>query len=119
MAVRRVLLRARAGGRVMPDLESARRDWEDGYRRLELASRDDHQAERLRQQFDLISAELRRRVGGTFTLVMLADAYSGSDAWARQAVEEHAALPGWARSVSMVGDAAFHIYARGAVDYSP
>ena len=50
---------------------------------------------------------------------MLADAYSGSDAWARQAVEEHAALPGWARSVSMVGDAAFHIYARGAVDYSP
>ena len=42
----------------MPDLESARRDWEDGYRRLELASRDDHQAERLRQQFDLISAEL-------------------------------------------------------------
>jgi len=103
----------------MPDLESARRDWEDGHRRLELASRDDHQAERLRQQFDLISAELRRRVGGTFTLVMLADAYSGSDAWARQAVEEHAALPGWARSVSMVGDAAFHIYARGAVDYSP
>ena len=103
----------------MGDLDSARRDWEDGYRRLELAYRDDRQAERLRLQFDLISAELRRRVGGTFTLAMLADAYSGADTWTRQAVEEHLATPGWARSVSMVGDAAFHIYARGAVDYTP
>lgn len=103
----------------MPDLESARRDWEDGHRRFERASRDDLQGERLRLQFDLIAAELRRRVGSTFTLAMLADAYSGSDAWTRQAVEEHAATPGWARSVSMVGDAAFHIYARGAVDYVP
>ena len=64
----------------MADLESARRDWDDGHRRFERASRDDLQAERLRAQFDLISAELRRRVGGTFTLAMLADAYSGSDA---------------------------------------
>jgi len=103
----------------MADLESARRDWDDGHRRFERASRDDLQAERLGAQFDLISAELRRRVGGTFTLAMLADAYSGSDAWTRQAVEEAAAAPGWARSVAMVGDAAFHMYARGAVDYTP
>ena len=101
------------------ELDSARRDWEDGQRRLELASRDEVQAERLRHQFDLISAELRRRVGSTFTLAMLADAYAGSEAWMLQAVEEHAATPGWARSVSMVGDAAFHVYARGAVDYAP
>ena len=71
------------------------------------------------RQLDLISAELRRRVGSTFTLAMLADAYAGSDAWTLQAVEEHAPTPGWARSVSMVGDAAFHVYARGAVDYTP
>jgi hypothetical protein len=103
----------------MGDLDSARRDWEDGHRRFERASRDDLQAERLRLQFDLISAELRRRVGSTFTLAMLADAYSDADTWTRQAVEERAATPGWARSVSMVGDAAFHIYARGAVDYTP
>jgi hypothetical protein len=103
----------------MPDLDSARRDWEDGNRRFERASRDELQAERLRLQFELISAELRRRVGGTFTLAMLADTYSRSDAWTRQAVEEHAATPGWARSIAMVGDAAFHIYARGAVDYTP
>jgi chorismate-pyruvate lyase len=104
---------------VRSELDSARRDWEDGHRRLELASHDDVRAERLRQQMEVVSAELRRRVGGTFTLAMLAEAYAGSDAWTRQAVEEHAATPGWARSVSMVGDAAFHVYARGAVDYAP
>lgn len=101
------------------ELDSARRDWEDGNGRFERACQDEVQAERLRPQFDLISAELRRRVGSTFTLAMLADAYAGSDAWMLQAVEEHAATPGWARSVSMVGDAAFHVYARGAVDYTP
>ena len=100
-------------------LDGARSDWEDGYRRFELASRDAAEAERLQGQLDVVSAELRRRVGGTFTLGMLATAYASSDAWTRQAIEEHAATPGWARSVSIVGDAAFHVYARGAVDYSP
>ena len=101
------------------DIESARHAWQDGHRRLELASRDDGQAEHLRHQFEVVSAELRRRVGGTFTLAMLAAAYAGSDAWTRQAIEEYAATSGWARSVSTVGDAAFHVYARGAVDYTP
>ena len=86
-------------------VDSARRDWEEGNRRFELASRDPAAADRLSRQFDLISAELRRRVGGTFTVAMLATAYEPT--------------PGWARSVSMVGDAAFHVYARGAVDYTP
>jgi hypothetical protein len=104
---------------VSSDLNSTRRDWEDGHRRLELGSRDHGQAERLRDQFDIVSAELRRRVGSTFTLAMLADAYAGSDAWTRQAIEEYAATPGWARSVAMVADAAFHVYARGAMDYAP
>jgi hypothetical protein len=108
------------GDVVTVDLDGARRDWEDGYRRFELASRDDGvQAERLRQQFDIISAELRRRVGGTFTLVALGHAYAESDAWARLAIEEYAPTPGWARTVTLVGDAAFHVYSRGAVDYVP
>ena len=101
------------------DVAGARRDWEDGQRRFDLACRDRAQAERLLEQFDLISAELRRRVGSTFTLAMLADAYASADGWTRQAIEEHAPSPGWARSVSMAGDAAFHVYARGAVDYTP
>lgn len=101
------------------DLDSTRRDWEDGRRRLELALRDDVQAERLELQYEVISAELRRRVGGTFTLAALVEAYAGSDAWARQAVHEHAATPGWSRSVATVCDAAFHAFARAALDYAP
>lgn len=101
------------------DVEGARRDWEDGSRRFELARRDEAQAERLSSQLELILAELRRRVGSTFTLSSLANAYAGSDAWILQVVEEHAPTPGWARTVSMVGDAAFYMYARGAVDYTP
>jgi hypothetical protein len=104
---------------VSSDLDSTRRDWEDGHRRLEFGSRDEVQTERLRDQFDVVSSELRRRVGSTFTLAMLADAYAGSDAWTRQAIEEYAATPDWTRSVAMVTDAAFHVYARGAADYTP
>ncbi len=119
MAARSLLHGLGARRLVSSALDSARRDWEDGYRRLDLASRDNAQAERLRHQLDVVSAELRRRVGGTFTLAMLADAYEGSDAWTRQAIEESVTTPGWARSVAMVGDAAFHEYSRGAVDYTP
>ena len=74
--------------------------------------------ERLEAQFDVIIAELRRRVGGTFTLRELSGP-TRSGRLGLQAVEEQAPVPGWARTVSMVGDAAFHAYARGAVDYSP
>ena len=119
MAGRRLLLGGGARLLMSHGLESARRDWEEGYRRFEQACRDATQAVRLHDQLDVVSAELRRRVGSTFTLVELADAYVGADRWTRQAIEEQAATPGWARSVSVVVDAAFHIYARGAVDYTP
>jgi hypothetical protein len=105
--------------RVTVDLESARRDWEDGYRRLLSLSRDPVQADRLHSQIDVVTEELRRRVGGTYTLAGLALAYTTSEKWVRQAVEERAAAPGWARSLAVVGDAAFHVYARGAMDYRP
>jgi hypothetical protein len=58
-------------------------------------------------------------VGGTFTLAQLARAYAGSERWAREAVSERAPAPGWPRTLALVGDAAFHLYARAAVDYEP
>jgi hypothetical protein len=100
-------------------LDGARRDWEDGYRRFELERRVEPTGERLQLQFDVVSGELRRRVGGTFTLAELAAVYATSDGWIRQAIEEYAATPQWVRSVATVGDAAFHVYARGALDYRP
>lgn len=104
---------------MIANLDVVRNDWEVGYRRLQLVSRDDNQAATLAAQVDLISAELRRRVGSTFTLEMLAEAYVGADVWVRQAIEELLPTPGWARTIVMVEDAAFHMYARGAVDYAP
>jgi hypothetical protein len=102
------------------DIESARRDWEDGYRRLiAAAARDPVEADRLHRQLDVVTGELRRRVGSTFTVAELARAYPDSERWTRTAVEESGAPPGWARSLAMAGDAAFHLYARGAVDYAP
>lgn len=96
------------------EVESARREWAEGHRRL-LDERD----ERLLAQVDVVAAELRRRVGGTFTLRELAEAYAGAERWSRAVVAEHAPAPGWPRTLSLVEAAAFHQYARGAQDYEP
>ena len=101
------------------DLEGMRREWERGHRRYQQALRDGPHPDRLEGQFDVLTGELRRRIGSTFALAELARAYGDADAWALHAVEEQAPGPGWARTVSMVTDAAFHVYARGAVDYRP
>jgi hypothetical protein len=100
-------------------LELARRQWEEGHRRFEVDARDPAQSERLEAAFEAISDELRKRVGQTFTLGELALAYERADDWSRDAVAARAPLPGWPRTVTMVQDAAFHRYARGATDYRP
>jgi ribonuclease HI len=100
-------------------LETVRREWEDGYRRFEAASRDPVVADRLRAQLEVVTSELRKRIGQTFTLEQLAEAYERADEWARQAVSEQAPTPGWPRNLAAVEDAAFHLYQRGAVDYAP
>jgi hypothetical protein len=100
-------------------LDAVRREWEEGYRRFEAASRDPVAGERLHIHLEIVSDELRRRVGQTFTLGELAAAYERADAWVRDAVSERAATPGWPRTLSIVEDAAFYLYQRGAVDYRP
>jgi hypothetical protein len=101
------------------DVESARRDWADGWRRLQEESREPRDAERLERQLGAVTDELRKRVGGTFTLAELAQAYADAERWAREVVAEQAPAPGWPRSLATVQDAAFHLYARGAADYEP
>lgn len=100
-------------------LEAARQQWAEGNRRLESQASDPDVYERLLDQLEAATEELRKRVGETFTLALLADVYGASDTWMREAVEERAATPGWTRQLSVVQDAAFHLYARGATDYSP
>jgi hypothetical protein len=101
------------------EVESARREWEEGHRRLHERARGEAHPERLLAQVDVVAAELRRRVGGTFTLRELAEAYAGAEAWTRDVVAEQAPAPGWPRTLSLVEAAAFHLYARGAQDYRP
>lgn len=101
------------------EVESARRDWEEGHRRLVEQARDAATGDRLLAQVDAVAAELRRRVGGVFTLRELAAAYARSDEWSRAVVSEQAPAPGWPRTLSLVEAAAFYLYARGAQDYQP
>jgi len=101
------------------ELESARREWEEGHRRLLEQARNEGTGDRLLDQVDVVAAELRRRVGGVFTLRELAEAYARSDEWTRAVVSEQAPAPGWPRTLSLVEAAAFHLYARGAQDYQP
>jgi hypothetical protein len=94
-----------------------RQEWEEGNRRLE-AERDDRaRYERLLQQVEIVTDELRRRVGQTYSLDELAAAYRDAERWAREAVEEHAPSQGWPRDLALVLAAAFHAYQRGATDY--
>jgi hypothetical protein len=103
---------------VSADLESARLEWERAYRDLVEVAGDPAAEEQVGAQVEAITTELRRRVGGTFTLGELAEAYADADGWARDVLSEQAA-PGWPRTLTVVEGAAFHIYARGAIDYTP
>jgi hypothetical protein len=100
-------------------LETVRQEWEEGNRRFEQAIEDPAARDRLLPQLELVSDELRKRIGQTFTLDELAGAYAGADRWVRAVVEERAATLGWPRTLALVQDAAFHLYQRGAVDYAP
>jgi hypothetical protein len=103
----------------MTSVEAARQQWEEGNRRLESEAADPALYLRLLEQLEVANDELRKRIGETFTLAELADAYGGSDHWLRQALEERMEAPGWERTLSLVQDAAFYRYARGATDYTP
>jgi hypothetical protein len=96
-------------------VENARHQWEDGYRRLQELASDRPLHHRLLGQVDVLRDELNRRVGQTFTLAELAAAYQDADRWLLEVLPPG---PG-ATQLGLVEDAAFHLYARGAVDYRP
>lgn len=100
-------------------LEHARQQWKQGHRRLQADGGDARRRARLDAQVEAVTEELRRRLGTTFTLRELLAFYDAADTWARDAVAER--LPGtdWLRDQALVEDAAFYLYARGAVDYEP
>jgi hypothetical protein len=100
-------------------VEHARQQWEEGHRRLESRAGDRPVYNRLQDQVAAVREELRRRVGQTFTLAQLADVYAGAERWSRDAAARGAPETTRPEDLATVEDAAFHLYARGAVDYTP
>ena len=95
-------------------LEYDRLQWHEGERRLrELPSERRRPFERVLER---LVAELRRRLGSSFTAQELADLYDGSNAWTMALAIETA--PGepvaWEQ---WVADAAFNRYLRDASDW--
>ena len=103
----------------MDALALARHEWAEGGRRLEAERADRARYARLVEQVAAINDELRRRVGGVYTIAELVHAYRDADPWARQVVADRAPGPAWPRDLSLVLAAAFHAYQRGAADYMP
>ena len=103
----------------MLDLELARQQWRDGNRRLEEARSDRKRYRRLVEGTDRVVDALRRRLGQSFTLAELVAAYGGADDWVLEVLEDADPEGAAPLEPGTVADAAFHAYARGAVDYRP
>lgn len=102
-----------------PAVEHARQQWEESARRLEQEARDRAHRLQLLRQVEAVTAELRRRIGETFTLAELAREYARAEVWSREVVAATEPPPGWPGTLSLVEGAAFRAYARGAIDYAP
>ena len=96
--------------------ENALAQWQEGLRRLAEAPPEEQRM--LERVTAAVEAELRRRLGGAFTTVELADLYdSGTDLVTDLAVSV-APNDSYAWDVRTVGDAAFARYLRGASDFA-
>ena len=92
-------------------LENALFQWEEGERRL----RDAPPLERsdLERATDAVGAELRRRLGSSFTVDELAEFYAGGVDWASDIAQRDSA----GTDSAWVVDAAFGRYAREAINF--
>jgi hypothetical protein len=93
-------------------VENALFQWDEGERRLR--SFDDPERTQLDHAARAVLQELRRRLGGAFTLGELADFYGSGTDWADDIAERQFAGTDTSHAV----DAAFARYARFASDYA-
>ncbi|MHB1537624.1 MAG: hypothetical protein ACYCYN_03820 [Solirubrobacteraceae bacterium] len=66
---------------------------------------------------ETVVAELRRRLGGRFTVAELADLYAQGTSWCFQLATVTAPSAPWAWDGAIAADAAFARYVRDAADY--
>jgi len=103
-------------------LASSRSQWEEARRRLDAERADGVRYRQLVDLTEVVTAGLRRRLGSMFTLAALDELYADTEQWVPLAISE--ALPSEGSRVTIadtavVLDAAFDLYARGAVDHRP
>ena len=100
-------------------VDAARAEWKRAFEKIESERTNPRRYRRLLAAVEAVTQELTARIGQTFTTDELLDAYADVERWGRVAVEERAPYEGWSRDVALVEDAAFYLYARGAVDFEP
>ena len=93
-------------------IENALFQWEEGEARVREAS--GSEARELERAARLVVEELRRRLGGSFTLGELADLYGEGTDWVRDEVQRRFREV----SIGTAVDAGFLRYARSASDYA-
>ena len=96
--------------------ETALEQWKEGARRLDDAPFDEQPVLELVTRE--VVAELRRRLGSTFTTEELAELYDAGTAWVADIAVAKAPEYPFAWDVRVVGDAAFARYLREAFDYA-
>jgi hypothetical protein len=90
--------------------------WQDGERRL--AEAPAAQRATLERVARRIEAELRRRLGGAFTVEELADLYDRGTGWCTDIAVAAAPDEPYAWDARIVADAAFARYLRAASDFA-
>lgn len=95
--------------------DSAIQQWREGERHVAQAPRE--QLAALRRVEDALVAELRRRLGGAFTVDELAGLYDAGTSWCLDTATEIAPGAPWSWD-ARVADAAFARYVRSAVDFA-
>jgi hypothetical protein len=96
--------------------ESALQQWRAGERRLAAAPPERRRV--LERVTERIYNELRRRLGGTFTVDELVSLYDTGTGWSLDIAVLAAPDSPWAWEASTVADAAFARYQREAADYA-
>jgi|SRR3954447_26424892 len=96
-------------------LDNALFQWESGKRRLDEIEdpRERRQADRV---VEAVRDELRRRIGPTFSAEELAELYGEGTDWCQQVAIDVA--PAMEEEAQSLGDAAFWLYLRGAMDFA-
>jgi hypothetical protein len=98
--------------RVSYAVENALFQWEEGERRLREAPEPERSD--LERAAGVVLAELRRRLGGAFSVRELASFYARDVDWASELAQREAA----GTDSAWVVDAAFNRYAREATDFA-